>query len=84
MRRVIMYNDFEEYEKKASILEKIAKNYPSNSEEYDLLKRAGFALFFSTVEHKEEFEKFMQNIYPNGLEKPEGNGPSTQGTPLEK
>jgi hypothetical protein len=50
---------FKAYERSAKILESIADKYATASVESELLKKAAFALFFSTVYFSEQFEAFL-------------------------
>jgi hypothetical protein len=47
------------YEAEAAILEKIAKKFQKGSRESEVLKKAGFALFFATIQHSSEFGQFL-------------------------
>jgi hypothetical protein len=53
------------YEHSAPILESIADGCAPGSVERDLLKKAAFALFFSTVYYHEEFEAFLSTFTGN-------------------
>ncbi|MGD0841356.1 MAG: hypothetical protein ABSA32_09390 [Candidatus Acidiferrales bacterium] len=51
----------EEYENDAPVLEKIAGNYPEESVEYLVLKKAAFALLWSLTQHHTEFKEYLAN-----------------------
>jgi hypothetical protein len=53
---------FEAYERSAGILESVADKYAKGSVERELLKKAAFALFFSTVYFSEQFEDFLSKF----------------------
>ena len=50
---------FEEYGSDAPVLEKIAGNYPEESVEYQVLKKAAFALLWSLTQHYAEFKEYL-------------------------
>jgi hypothetical protein len=52
---------FEEYESDAPVLEKIAGNYPEESVEHQVLKKAAFALSWSLIRHYTEFKEYLAN-----------------------
>jgi hypothetical protein len=54
-----MATHFDEYEKQARLLERVAKTLSNQSPEHAALKRDAWALAFVTMEHHSEFEKFL-------------------------
>ena len=58
---------FKEYERQAKHLEQIAKTLNKRSVKYSALERAGWALAFAVMHHREEFEKFIQEHHDREL-----------------
>lgn len=50
------------YEKKALVLEQIAKQYPQDSDEVAALKEAAFVLCFGLTKKYEEFQKYLAEL----------------------
>ncbi|MGO8985339.1 MAG: hypothetical protein ACLQFM_11175 [Terriglobales bacterium] len=55
-----MPTHFDDYEKHAQRLEKIANNLETDSPEFAALERAGWALAFVTMRHHREFQTFLE------------------------
>lgn len=55
-----MPTHFDDYEKHAQQLEKIANTLETNSPEFVALERAGWALAFVTMRHHHEFQAFLE------------------------
>jgi hypothetical protein len=55
-----MLTHFDDYEKHAQWLEKIANTLETNSPEFVALERAGWALAFVTMRHHHEFQAFLE------------------------
>lgn len=55
-----MHTYFDDYEKHAQWLEKIANTLETNSAEFVALERAGWALAFVTMRHHHEFQAFLE------------------------
>lgn len=55
-----MPTHFDDYEKHAQWLEKIANTLEPNSPEFVALERAGWALAFLTMRHYNEFQTFLE------------------------
>jgi hypothetical protein len=55
-----MPTHFDDYEKHAQWLEKIANTLETNSPEFAALERAGWALAFVTMRHHHEFQAFLE------------------------
>jgi len=53
---------FTAYEQKAQILERIAKQYPDDSEEVAALKEAALALCFGLTKRYEEFQSYLSEL----------------------
>jgi hypothetical protein len=56
-----MATHFDDYEKQARQLEKIAKTLSKKSAKYAALKRAAWALAFVTMERNREFQQFLSD-----------------------
>jgi hypothetical protein len=57
----------EAYTHSASVLESIGDKYAAGSVERELLKKAAFALYFSTTYFNDQFEAFLSTFEVNGL-----------------
>jgi len=55
-----MPTHFDDYEKHAQWLEKIANTLETNSPEFVALERAGWALAFVAMRHHYEFQTFLE------------------------
>jgi hypothetical protein len=55
-----MPTHFDDYEKHAQRLEKIANTLETNSPEFVALERAGWALAFVTMRHHREFQRSLR------------------------
>jgi len=53
---------FAQYERRARVLERIAKKYPEDSAEYRTLEIAGYALCFALTQEHEEFTEYVAEM----------------------
>ena len=53
---------FANYEQRARVLERIAKQYPENSQEVMALKQAAYALCFAMTKRHEEFGRYLAEM----------------------
>ena len=57
-----MPTQFDEYERHAHQLERIAGSLERNGEQYAALERAGWALGFVTMRYHREFQRFLEEL----------------------
>jgi len=56
-----MSSPLEGFRKESAVLERVAQQYGVDSAEGQVLRRAGLALLFAALDHKQEFDQFLRD-----------------------